>query len=143
MHGKPDVLDARILIVDDRRPNVLLLEQLLQGEGYRQVTSTLDPFEVCDLHRRHKYDLILLDLHMPGMDGFAVMEGLSQIETYGYVPVLAITVDPAQKMRALAAGAKDFIAKPYELAELKKRICNLLEVRLLYKKLAVAVASLD
>jgi diguanylate cyclase (GGDEF)-like protein len=144
MRDKTDVLDARILIVDDRRPNVLLLEQLLYSVGYRQVTSTQDPFAVCELHRSHHYDLILLDLQMPGMDGFAVLEGLSQIEAEadGYVPVLAITVEPEHKLRALAAGAKDFIAKPYELAELKTRIYNLLEVRLLYKKLAVAAASL-
>ena len=144
MRDKTDVLDARILIVDDRRPNVLLLEQLLHSVGYRQVTSTQDPFAVCELHRSQHYDLILLDLQMPGMDGFAVLEGLSHIEaeTDGYVPVLAITVASEHKLRALTAGAKDFIAKPYELAELKTRIYNLLEVRLLYKKLADAVASL-
>ena len=143
MQVKADVLDAHILIVDDRGPNVMLLEQLLQGLGYRQVQSTQDPFAVCDLHRLHHFDLILLDLQMPGMDGFAVMEGLSHIEADGYVPVLAITVEPEHKLRALAAGAKDFIAKPFELAELTTRMHNLLEVRLLYKKLAVAVASLE
>ena len=143
MQAKADVLDASILIVDDRGPNVLLLEQLLQASGYRQVTSTQNPFAVCDLHRQNNYDLILLDLQMPGMDGFAVMEALSHVEPDGYVPVLAITVEPEHKLRALAAGAKDFIAKPYELAELTTRIHNQLEVRLLYKKLAVAVASLE
>lgn len=143
MFVKADVLDANILIVDDRRSNVLLLEQTLHSVGYRQVSSTQDPFAVCDLHRSRHYDLILLDLQMPGMDGFAVLNGLSQIEADGYVPVLAITVEPEHKLRALAAGAKDFIAKPYELAELKTRIYNLLEVRRLYKKLAVAAAAME
>jgi len=145
MRDKPDVMDARILIVDDRGANVLLLEQLLQAVGYRHVMSTQDPFAVCDLHREHNFDLILLDLQMPGMDGFAVMAGLAQIETQakGYVPVLAITVQPGHKLRALAAGAKDFIAKPFELEELKTRIHNLLEVRLLHKKLSNAVNTLE
>lgn len=145
MRDKPDVMDARILIVDDRGANVLLLEQLLQALGYRHVMSTQDPFAVCDLHREHNFDLILLDLQMPGMDGFAVMAGLAQIETQakGYVPVLAITVQPGHKLRALAAGAKDFIAKPFELEELKTRIHNLLEVRLLHKKLSNAVNTLE
>ena len=145
MRDKPDVMDARILIVDDRGANVLLLEQLLQAVGYRHVMSTQDPFAVCDLHRANNFDLILLDLQMPGMDGFAVMAGLAQIETQakGYVPVLAITVQPGHKLRALAAGAKDFIAKPFELEELKTRIHNLLEVRLLHKKLSNAVNTLE
>lgn len=145
MRDKSDVMDARILIVDDRGANVLLLEQLLQAVGYRHVMSTQDPFAVCDLHRANNFDLILLDLQMPGMDGFAVMAGLAQIETQakGYVPVLAITVQPGHKLRALAAGAKDFIAKPFELEELKTRIHNLLEVRLLHKKLSNAVNTLE
>jgi diguanylate cyclase (GGDEF)-like protein len=143
MPDKTDVLDAHILIVDDTGPNVLLLEQLLHSLGYRQVRSTQNPFEVCELHRTHCFDLILLDLQMPGMDGFAVLEALAPIEEEGYVPVLAITVQPSHKLRALAAGAKDFVAKPFELDELSTRIHNLLEVRLLYKKLADAVNALE
>jgi PAS domain S-box-containing protein len=79
--------------------------------------------------------LILLDLQMPGMDGFQVMEGLKEIETKGYVPVLVITAQPGHKQRALAAGAKDFVSKPFDLVEVKTRIHNMLEVRLLYKQL--------
>ncbi|MFH2119991.1 MAG: sigma-54 dependent transcriptional regulator, partial [Pseudomonadota bacterium] len=81
------------------------------------------------------YDLILLDLLMPGMDGFQVMEDLKEIETDGYLPVLVITAQPAHKQRALEAGAKDFISKPFDLLEVQTRIHNLLEVRLLYKKI--------
>jgi PAS domain S-box-containing protein len=87
------------------------------------------------LHRTNRYDLILLDLLMPGMDGFQVMEGLKKFETDGYLPVLVLTAQPDHKLRALAAGAKDFVAKPFDLLEVKTRIRNMLEVRLLYKRL--------
>src|SRR6202040_3603784 len=127
-----DILHGKVLIVDDRRVNVLLLERTLRGAGYVSVTSTLDPAEVCQLHRTNRYDLILLDLVMPGMDGFQVMEGLKDIETDGYLPVLAITADPAHKLRALKSGAKDFISKPFDLAEVLMRVRNMLEVRLLH-----------
>src|SRR5476649_838310 len=84
------MLKARILIVDDQKANVSLLEQMLHDAGYVSIASTLDPYEVCELHRKNRYDLILLDLQMPGMDGFQVMEGLKKIETDGYLPVLEI-----------------------------------------------------
>jgi two-component system cell cycle response regulator len=135
MVSTTDILNASILIVDDQEANVLLLEQMLQGAGYRGVTSTMDPRAVCALHRANNYDLILLDLQMPGMDGFEVMAGLKEIETDGYVPILVLTAQPGHKLRALASGAKDFISKPFDLAEVKTRIHNMLEVRLLYKQL--------
>jgi len=90
------------------------------------------PNEVCRLHRENRYALILLDLHMPGMDGFQVMEGLKEIEEDGYLPVLVITAQPDHKLRALQAGAKDFVSKPFDLAELRARVRNILEVRLLH-----------
>jgi two-component system cell cycle response regulator len=130
-----DMLNASILIVDDQQANVQLLEQMLGEAGYRCITSTMDPHAVCTLHRAHHYDLILLDLQMPGMDGFQVMDGLKAIETGGYLPVLVITAQPGHKLRALNAGAKDFISKPFDLVEVKTRIHNMLEVRLLYKQL--------
>ncbi|MBL0122854.1 MAG: response regulator [Betaproteobacteria bacterium] len=127
-----DVLNARILIVDDQEANVMLLIHTLRGAGYACVTSTMDPREVCALHAQNRYDLILLDLQMPGMDGFEVMEGLKEIETDGYLPVLVLTAQPQHKLRALDAGAKDFISKPFDLAEVKLRVHNMLEVRLLH-----------
>jgi PAS domain S-box-containing protein len=136
MISNNDILNASILIVDDQQANVLLLEQMLRDEGYQNLTSTMDPYAVCALHRAHHYDLILLDLQMPGMDGFQVMQGLKEIETEAYLPVLVITAQPGHKLRALASGAKDFIAKPFDVVEVKTRIHNMLEVRLLYKKLA-------
>jgi PAS domain S-box-containing protein len=135
MISAPDILNASILIVDDQKVNVSLLEQVLADAGYARVSSTMDPHEVCGLHRKNRYDLILLDLQMPGMDGFQVMEGLKAIETDGYLPVLVITAQPDHKLRALKAGAKDFIGKPFDLAEVQMRIRNMLEVRLLYKKI--------
>jgi len=133
--GAPDILNARILIVDDQKSNVALLEQLLGEAGYTRVTSTMNPQEVCALHRKNHYDLILLDLQMPGMDGFQVMAALKTNESDGYLPVIVLTAQPGHKLRALQAGAKDFISKPFDLVEVKTRIHNMLEVRLLYKKL--------
>jgi len=135
MISAADILNASILIVDDQEANVQLLEQMLRETGYRCIASTMDPHAVCVLHRDNHYDLILLDLQMPGMDGFQVMKGLKEIETGGYVPILVITAQPGHKLRALASGAKDFISKPFDLLEAKTRIYNMLEVRLLYKQL--------
>src|SRR6266513_88626 len=106
MISASDILSAKVLIVDDQQANVLLLERMLRGAGYVSITSTMDPGAVCELHLKNRYDLILLDLQMPGMDGFQVMEGLRTIEMDGYLPVLVITAQPA----------------------------HMLEVRLLYKK---------
>ncbi len=135
MDGSLDILNASILIVDDQEANVLLLEQMLRDAGYACISSTMNPHEVCELHRKNRYDLILLDLQMPGIDGFQVMEDLKEIETDSYLPVIVITAQPGHKLRALQAGAKDFISKPFDLTEVKTRIHNMLEVRLLYRKL--------
>ncbi len=131
-----EILNASILIVDDQEVNVMLLEQMLRNAGYTHLASTMDPRAVCALHEAHHYDLILLDLQMPEMDGFEVMEGLKDVETGGYVPVLVITAQPGHKLRALQAGAKDFVSKPFDLLEVQTRIHNMLEVRLLYQKVS-------
>jgi PAS domain S-box-containing protein len=133
--SESEILHASILIVDDQESNVMLLEQMLRDAGYQHVDSTMNPSEVCALHRNLHYDLILLDLQMPGMDGFQVMEGLKTNDADAYLPVLVITAQPGHKLRALQAGAKDFISKPFDLVETRTRIHNLLEVRLLYKKI--------
>ena len=130
-----EILNASVLIVDDQEPNISLLEQLLREAGYTRVFSTMKPQEVCGLHRKHPYDLILLDLQMPGMDGFQVMEALKTNNADSYLPVIVLTAQPGHKLRALQAGAKDFISKPFDLVEVKTRIHNMLEVRLLYRKL--------
>jgi signal transduction histidine kinase len=132
MVSASDIFDASILVVDDQAVNVSLLERMLRGAGYTSVASTMDPREVCELQRKNRYCLILLDLQMPGMDGFQVMEGLKEVEEDDYLPVLVITAQPGHKLRALKAGAKDFISKPFELAEVLMRVRNMLEVRLLH-----------
>ena len=133
--AESDILEASILIVDDQEINVSLLEQMLREAGYTRVASTMNPLEVCALHRKNRYDLILLDLQMPGMDGFQVMEGLKTNTRDSYLPVLVITAQPGHKLRALRAGARDFVSKPFDLVEVKTRIHNTLEVQLLYRKL--------
>jgi two-component system, cell cycle response regulator len=135
MVGASAILAASILIVDDQESNVSLLEQLLSAAGYTHVTSTMNPHGVCAMHRENNYDLILLDLQMAGMDGFQVMVGLKTSQSESYLPVIVLTAEPEHKLRALQAGAKDFISKPFDLIEVKTRIHNMLEVRLLYKEL--------
>lgn len=130
-----DILNANILVVDDQQANIDLLGQMLHESGYSRITTTLNSKEVCALHRKNHYDLILLDLQMPDMDGFQVMEGLKTNDRDGYLPVIVLTAQPGHKVRALQVGAKDFISKPFDLVEARLRIHNMLEVRLLYKKL--------
>lgn len=138
-----EILSARVLIVDDQDANVRMLQRLLSDAGYSQVTATMQPAEVCALHRQHDYDLILLDLQMPGMDGFQVMEALKTIERDPYLPVIVLTAQPGHKLPALNAGAKDFISKPLDLTEVHTRIRNMLEVRLLYRQLALHNSQLE
>ncbi len=133
MISPSDILHSKILIVDDRQTDGHLLEQMLRNANYVSITFTTDPGAVCELHREHNYNLILLDLMMPGMDGFQVISCLKLIEQGGYLPVLVITAQPDFKLRALQAGAKDFISKPFEMAEVLARIHNMLEVRLLHE----------
>jgi putative two-component system response regulator len=129
---------ARILILDDQRPNVQLLGRILQQAGYTAVAGITDPLQVLTLFEAFQPDLILVDLHMPVMDGFAVMEALSRrIPTGTYLPILVITADitPETKRRALSAGARDFLSKPFDTTEVLLRIKNLLETRLLQLQL--------
>ncbi|MES1260562.1 MAG: response regulator, partial [Acidobacteriota bacterium] len=118
MVTEADILSARILIVDDQETNVDLLRRMLRSAGYSDVSGITDPLQACELHRRNSYGLILLDLQMPGMNGFEVMEALTEIEADSYLPVLVITAQPDHKLRALRAGAKDFVSKPFDASEL-------------------------
>ncbi|MEC5161992.1 MULTISPECIES: GGDEF domain-containing response regulator [unclassified Janthinobacterium] len=136
MPSQEEILKAKILVVDDSPDNIDLMLEILRDAGYTNVAATMKPGQVCPLHREHCYDLILLDLQMPELNGFQVMKGLKEIEQGGYLPVLALTAQPSFKIAALEAGARDFISKPFDLLEVHKRIHNMLEVRLLYKELA-------
>jgi PAS domain S-box-containing protein len=136
MLSTADIRSASILIVDDQESNVTLLKEVLTEAGFSHVTSTMCSRDVDALHRRNNYDLILLDVQMPEMDGFQVMSVLKANESESYLPVIVLTAQPSHRLRALQAGAKDFISKPFDLIEVETRIHNMLEVRLLYKKLA-------
>jgi len=131
MIAAADIFNARILIVDDQAFNVSVLERILHNAGYTAVASTTNPLEVGALQRKHRYDLILLDIQMPGLDGFQVMARLQKTAADDYPPVLVITAAPEHKLRALQSGAKDFITHPFELIEVLTRVHNMLEARLL------------
>ena len=135
MITETDILNASLLIVDDQAANVQLLVSLLTEAGYTAVSSTMNPREVRQLDAKNHYDLILLDLKMPGMDGFQVMDELKQDNVDAYLSVIVLTAEPGHKLRALQAGAKDFISKPFDLVEVKTRIHNMLEIRLCHKRI--------
>ncbi len=133
-----DLEQSRILIVDDEPHNVRLLERLLNRVGYHQITTTTDPRSVPQLFAELEPDLVLLDLHMPHMDGFEVMGQIVPSLPRGtYLPILVLTgdLDPERRERALSAGAKDFITKPFEATEVLLRIKNLLETRQLHQQM--------
>jgi adenylate cyclase len=143
MIDESDLLRARILVVDDKEANLRLIEGMLRVGGYTTVQATTDPQAVCALHSQHRYSLIILDLQMPGMDGFGVMEALKKMEPDSYLPVLVVTAQPDHKLRALQAGARDFVSKPFDLAELRARVRNALEMRLLHERLEMTVRDLE
>ncbi|MEO5934615.1 MAG: diguanylate cyclase, partial [Duganella sp.] len=134
MISQTDIFHARILIVDDQPINVELLEFLLKSSGYKAVSATTDPRMVADWHRRQRFDLIILDLQMPGMDGFEVMDALRPLEADAWLPVLVVTAQPDHKLKALESGARDFLSKPIDPVEVLTRIRNMLEVRLLHRE---------
>ncbi len=130
--------EARILIVDDQEANVRLLERILRNAGYTRLTSTTDSSKAAPLFSEVAPDLILLDLAMPGLDGFEVIKQITPlIPTESYVPILVLTADitPETKRRALSVGAMDFLSKPFDQAEVLLRIRNLLQTRSLHLQL--------
>ena len=143
MVSETEILNAKILIVDDCKDYASSLKDMLNASGYSHVTYTTDGREVRSLHDKNRYNLILLDLQMPEMDGFEVMKSLQPIESDAYLPVLAVTGEPAYKLQALKAGAKDFIAKPFDIEEVLTRIRNMLEVRLLHEEARLAATTAE
>ncbi|MRW92462.1 EAL domain-containing protein [Duganella sp. FT80W] len=134
MISQTDIHHARILIVDDQPVNVELLEYLLTSTGYKAVSATTNPRVVASWHAEQRYDLIILDLQMPGLNGFEVMEALKPLEPDGWLPVLVVTAQPDHKLRAFESGARDFISKPFDPVETLTRIRNMLEMRLLHNR---------
>ena len=147
MNSDPSLFDAEILIVDDERPNIMLLERLLKASGYSRIRGTADPRLVRDLLDERDADLVILDLRMPYMDGFQVMEQIRSVvgADDDYLPVLMLTAenDPKVKLRALELGATDFLLKPFDRAEVASRVRNILQVRLLNKRVRQQNAELE
>lgn len=136
----------KILIVDDEEANVLLLEKLLRREGYANIISTTDPRQALPIYQEFQPDLLLLDLMMPHLDGYAVMQQLRPLTPPGdFLPILVITaeVSAPTKHRALADGATDFLTKPIDAAEVVLRIHNLLKTRYLHSQLEGVNERLD
>jgi DNA-binding response OmpR family regulator len=137
---------ARILLVDDHEEIVEILALVLERAGYHQVTSTTEPREVLALYGEFQPDLVVLDLHMPHLDGFQVMEELCrQIPEGAYLPILVLTADltPEARLRALAMGARDYLTKPFNETEVLLRIRNVLETRFLYLQAVERAQSLE
>ncbi len=132
-----DIFNASILIVDDKQANVQLLEKMLMSNGYTSVLSTTDSRETADLYKSFQPDLVLLDINMPHLNGYQVMEQLNKIEPEDYVPILVLTAlqDNETRFRSLKLGAKDFLSKPFKITETLVRIRNMLEVRLLHNQI--------
>jgi putative two-component system response regulator len=128
--------EAKVLIVDDNPVNVRLLDMILDVAGFTNVHSTTDSRQVLDLQQQEKFDIILLDIQMPHLDGFQVMEQLRSAEGRDYLPILVLTAqqDMDTRLRALESGAKDFVTKPFDRSEVLNRIYNMLEVRFLYNE---------
>jgi len=120
------ILNSSILIVDDSTVNIILLSRILIGVGFSFISSTTKPEEVCALHAANAYDLILLDIQMPGMDGFEVMKGLKSLKIDALLPILVLSAQPNHELASLSAGALDFVSKPFKLADLVSRIKNIL-----------------
>jgi len=138
MRADDGLTEARILVVDDQEPNVRLLERILRRAGYANVATTTDPRQVLAMYGELDPDLIVLDLHMPHMDGFEVMEELGRrVPDGSYLPILVLTADatPQARQRALSMGARDFLTKPFDHDEALLRIRNLLETRSLHLRL--------
>jgi EAL domain-containing protein (putative c-di-GMP-specific phosphodiesterase class I)/FixJ family two-component response regulator len=137
---------ARVLLVDDHPPNLALLERILNKAGVRDVQITMDPWAVVDLYRTMRPDLVMLDLHMPGMDGVAVMDAIRQATpSDDFVPVIVLTADASSesRQRVLAAGASDFLTKPVDRTEVVLRARNLLHTRTLHDRLRAHNARLQ
>jgi len=138
--------ESCILVVDDKPANVLLLEQLLEEEGYHNVLSTTDSREVVGIYRDQSVDMILLDIRMPFMDGIEVMQALKgAVGNKDYLPILVLTAqtDAQTRQKALAAGARDFLTKPFQPWEVFQRIHNLLETRVFYNNQRLRADDLE
>lgn len=134
-----ELLGRRILVIDDEEANVLLLKTLLEREGYQNTLCLTDPGEALEAYVRFDPHIVLLDLMMPGTDGYQLLEAFRRQGRQGaFRPVLVLTADTTvnARRRALALGARDFVGKPFDIVEIALRIANLLEMQILYERLS-------
>lgn len=136
---------GKILVVDDEPVNLMIIEKILRAGGFDNIDTVQDPTLVPDMYREQDYDLVALDIHMPQCSGFEVMERMQADFPDDYLPLIVLTADCSEDthLRCLASGAKDFISKPFRKDEVLLRVKNLLEVRLLHKKLQRQKAELE
>ena len=129
MINSSDILGAKILIVDDQKANVLLLERMLRDASYACIASTMDPLEVCALHRKNRYDLILLDLHLPDLSGIQVLNRLKSDARTASIPVVVLTADalPGTEAQVREAGAVGCLSKPVDVPKFLDTITLVLE----------------
>ena len=142
---KEEILQSKILVVDDIQANIVLLEKMLRHEGYLNIYSTTDPEAVASLHQENNFDLILLDYCMPDMNGSQVIDALNREISDDYLPVLMLTaqMDEATRINALSSGAKDFLTKPFMHWEVLLRIQNMLETRIFYKRQRIRADDME
>ncbi|MFO7752448.1 MAG: response regulator [Desulfobacteraceae bacterium] len=136
MISEQEILSARILIIDDTRANLDLLEAIVESAGYTSVMTLSDSRESVKLYEAFEPHLVILDISMPHLDGFQVMELLQEIEKDSYIPVMVVTAfqDDATRKKALAWGAQDFLSKPFDNLEVQTRIRNMIRIRLLHNQ---------
>ncbi len=145
MIDNEQILEAKILIIDDEPANVMVLEETLKQRGYTSIKSITDPREALESYQTYKPDLVLLDLNMPHLTGFQVMDQIKEADPASKIPIMILTaqVDQATRLRSLDAGARDFLTKPFDVLEVSLRIQNMLEISLFYSRIHSANADLE
>jgi DNA-binding response OmpR family regulator len=131
-----EILKGKVLIIDDEPANVMVLEETLKQRGYTSLKSITDPREALESYKTMEPDLILLDLNMPHLNGFQVMEQIKEADPKKNTPIMILTaqIDQGTRLRGLDAGARDFLTKPFDILEVSLRIQNMLEISLLYSQ---------
>jgi len=134
---KRKIEEGKILIIDDELGNVQIFERVLRGAGFSNIASITDSLKAVETYKKFRPDLILLDLKMPNLDGFGVMDALKKVDTAAYLPILVLTAqrDQPTRRKAIKYGAKDFISKPFEMTEALTRVRNMLKVSLLQNEI--------
>lgn len=138
MTVRHDMSDVRILAIDDEPANLALIQAILRREGYSHIEALVDPRLAAERHLAFKPDLVLLDLMMPSIDGYALLDNLGRLTgELDLVPIMVLTADTSieAKRRALALGARDIVTKPFDVLEFVLRVGNLVELRLMFKQL--------